>query len=93
MYAYEYTDSAGSRLLLSTVDTEKWCGAPTLQGRLQALLRGLPELRVAKACGLPQPTLNRLTNGRTQSPRIDALMKISTYFGVSIHWLLTGQTT
>lgn len=45
--------------------------------------REVSEYALAKATGVPQPTINRILSGETQNPQRDTLQKLGRYFGRS----------
>lgn len=45
----------------------------------------------AHAWGIPQPTLHRIVEGTTKSPRVDLLAKIAAAHSTTIEWLFTGE--
>lgn len=62
-----------------------------LAGNLATLLREhrISENQLAKAIGVPQPTINRIVKGESREPRSSNLNAIASYFGVDPHALLT----
>ena len=53
--------------------------------------KGITPGGVARELGLSRSTLRDWKLGRT--PRVDTLMKIADYFGVSVEYLMTGKET
>ena len=49
--------------------------------------------RAANAWGVPQPTLHRYVNRRTDEPRARQLQRIAKFYGTTIDWLLDGVGT
>ena len=54
--------------------------------------RGLTDYAVAKSTGVGRSTLSEWGKGK-HSPNVDNLKKIAEFFGVSVDYLTTGQTT
>lgn len=44
--------------------------------------RGISENALARAIGVPQPTINRIVKGESQEPRVGTLIAIAAYFDV-----------
>lgn len=66
----------------------------TLAGRMRDLVDRHFDGSVnaaARAIGVPQPTLLRIVDGRTQAPRMGALTRIAQFFRCDEGWLLTGK--
>jgi transcriptional regulator with XRE-family HTH domain len=51
------------------------------------------EANLARIIKLPQPTLNRLLSGQTEDPRISTLRKLSSYFNVTLDYLINDPPT
>lgn len=60
--------------------------------RLRSKLRelGLNESELGRRAKVPQPTINRILSGESQSPRKSTVEPIATALGVSPDWLLFG---
>lgn len=54
-------------------------------------LRIRSQSALARNSDVPQPTINRLLNGKTGSPDTDTLRKLAAALSVSPDWLLTGR--
>lgn len=65
---------------------------PELQKRLRALMegRGLSGLMLSDATDIPAATINRYLNGN-RVPKIDNMMTLADYFGVSVDYLIGRQ--
>jgi transcriptional regulator with XRE-family HTH domain len=67
-------------------------GSPPRIGRnLRTLMdqQGLSETALARAAGVPQPTVHRLVNTNTHDPRDSTLRPLADYFGVTVEQLRT----
>lgn len=53
---------------------------------------GITAYKVAKETGITQSTLSDWKRGRS-TPKTDNMKKIADYFGVSVEYLMTGETT
>ena len=53
---------------------------------------GITAYKVAKETGITQSTLSDWKRGRS-TPKTDNMKKIADYFGVSVEYLITGETT
>ena len=53
-------------------------------------IRNVRAADVAKATGLPKSMFSEWKNGRS-NPKVDKLLLIADYFGVSIDYLVTGR--
>jgi len=51
--------------------------------------KGVTAYKVAKSTGISTSTLSDWKTGRS-TPKVDKLIKIANYFGVSLEYLLTG---
>lgn len=51
----------------------------------------LKDANVASATGIPRSTFTDWKNGRSQ-PKKDKMQRIADFFGVSIEYLMTGET-
>lgn len=49
------------------------------------------ENAAAKAFGIPQATLNRITSGQHRVPRISTLLRIAECCEVTLDWLIDGK--
>jgi transcriptional regulator with XRE-family HTH domain len=49
---------------------------------------GISEAELSRRCGVTQPMINRIVNGRTNNPKLKTLLRISRYFGISISALV-----
>ncbi|HEY4716070.1 MAG TPA: helix-turn-helix transcriptional regulator, partial [bacterium] len=59
--------------------------------RIQLLRGGATQAEFAKTLGIKQNYISRYEQGRI--PKAGILFKIALYGGVSIEWILTGQST
>lgn len=50
---------------------------------------GINETQLARECGLPQPTINRILSGKTPDPRLSTLTKIAERFQLTMGQLLS----
>ena len=53
---------------------------------------GITAYKVAKETGITQSTLSDWKRGRS-TPKTDNMKKIADYFGVSVEYLMTGETS
>ena len=67
---------------------------PDLHNRIKALMdsRGINGAMLADATGLPTATISRYINAM-RSPKIENLILIADYFGVSLDYLLCRQSS
>lgn len=65
----------------------------TLADRVSHLLfvRGMSEAELARISGVPQPTVHRIANGTSKSPRYESVQAIAAAFMVSANYLLSGE--
>jgi transcriptional regulator with XRE-family HTH domain len=65
-----------------------------LKENLAVLLaqRDMNQTQLAKATGIPQPTINRILTGETASPRIENVNVFADYFGVTVEALLGNES-
>jgi len=61
-----------------------------LSSTLKALMaqQNITTAKLARATKILQPVLHRLVNNQTDNPRIDTLLPIADYFGISINQLI-----
>ena len=52
--------------------------------------RGLSQLKVAMDLSMSRESLSYYENGR-RSPDLEMLLRLSAYFDVSVHYLITGR--
>lgn len=52
--------------------------------QLARLMRqnGVSQSGLSRACGVPQPTINRILNEKTKEPRRESVVRIANFFGV-----------
>ncbi len=62
---------------------------PGFARRLRAVARGLTQAEIASLAGVTQQDVSRYLRGRI--PQAENLLKLSSAFGVSPAWLLTGR--
>lgn len=64
----------------------------TLGKRLQQLMteHGLSDNELSRRSGVPQPSIHRLVNDKTKSPKYDNVAKIARTLGVSADYLMHG---
>lgn len=65
---------------------------PGIGRNLRTLMdrQGLNETALARATGVPQPTVHRLLNADTHDPRDSTLRPLANYFSVTVEQLRTG---
>jgi transcriptional regulator with XRE-family HTH domain len=61
--------------------------------RLSLLIgkKGVSQRIIAAECDLSPAAVTQYTQGRT--PKADELLRIAKYFGVTMEWMLTGETS
>lgn len=64
---------------------------PTLQNRIRYCMRGDTSAAFAKKLGVAANTVYQWCSG-TRTPRVNMLHKIAELGGVSVEWLMDGQT-
>ena len=54
---------------------------------------GISQSGLARATGVPQPTINRILSQVTQDPRRDSMISIANYFGVPLESLYGSSSS
>ncbi|GJG92869.1 helix-turn-helix domain-containing protein [Cupriavidus pauculus] len=70
-----------------------YIGTMTIATRLDRLMRARnvkSQSALARMTGVPQPTINRILKGQTDTPELGTIKKIATTFNVPATWLAEG---